>query len=419
MTEINTHSEQPAPGGEPEPSPNRPAQRRAPGRGKMLAAILLAAVLLGGSLTGLLLDLVNKHKTATEMSNVVLTCGDYRLTNTELAYYYWSEYFYFTNVYKNYLTGMLDTSKPLDEQMYDEDTTWQDYILGQALVTVKDTLSMVFEAKKENFAMPDDYEQSYEKVLSDFSSYAVKLGFTKKDGSADIDAYLQDSYGEGASLASFKSYLYDSYLASAYSDSLYNAITPTDEQIETYFDAHADEYAENYGVSKTDGPMTDAILLSFTDYDDNEAMANTVYANWQADGGGADALSALSQTYFQTDGAETDVYPGEFDDAVSDWLFADGRKQGESAVLTGSEGKAYIVMLTGFSTRYYWQKLAEDDLRSETYNNAFLKIEDGYTFLIDYDKVVLKQPAGLYDTQNAEAERAAASSSSASSETDG
>ena len=78
-------------------------------------------------------------------------------------------------------------------------------------------------------------------------------------------------------------------------------------------------------------------------------------------------------------------------------------------------------MFTGFSDRCYWQELAETDLRSETYNNAFLKIEDGYTFLIDYDKVVLKQPAGLYDTQNAEAERAAASSSSTTSsqETDG
>ena len=425
MTELDKRSEpsaaQEAPAAPLDAAPDRPFRKRTPIRGKMLAAILLAALLLGGSLTGLLLDLVNKHKKATEMSDVVLTCGDYQMTNTELAYYYWSEYFYFTNVYKDYLSGMLDTSKPLDEQMYDSDTSWQDYLLEQALVTVKDTLSMVFKAQEENFTMPADYEKSYEKVLSDFSGYAVKLGFTKEDGSADIGAYLQDSYGEGATLESFQNYLYDSYLASAYSDSLYNAIQPTDEEIEAYFDAHADEYAENYDVSKTDGPMLDAIVLSFTDYDDNKAMASTVYANWQANGGGQDALSALSETYCKADGVTTDIYPGELDDAVNSWLFASGRKEGEHAVLTGSDGKAYIVMFTGFSDRCYWQELAETDLRSETYNNAFLKIEDGYTFLIDYDKVVLKQPAGLYDTQNAEAERAAASSSSTTSsqETDG
>ena len=84
---------------------NRPAPTRRP-RGKVLAAIILAAVLLAGSVAGLLLDLANRRGSGNEMSRVVLTCGDRRMTNTELAYYYWSEYFYFTNVYSDYLGDM-------------------------------------------------------------------------------------------------------------------------------------------------------------------------------------------------------------------------------------------------------------------------------------------------------------------------
>jgi len=384
---------------------NRPAPTRRP-RGKVLAAIILAAVLLAGSVAGLLLDLANRRGSRNEMSRVVLTCGDRRMTNTELAYYYWSEYFYFTNVYSDYLGDMLDTSKPLDEQMYDSDTTWQDYLLSQSLVTVKDTLSMVFEAEKAGFTLPQTYETSYEKVLSDFSDYAVRLGFTKDDGSADVDAYLQDSYGEGAALESFQSYLHDSYLASAYADSLYAAVDPTDDEVEAYYDAHAGDYE---GVSKTDRPMPDVVLLEFSSYDDNRATANTVYANWQDKKGGADELSALSETYCGGDGKLEAVYPGQLETALDDWLFAADRKAGDSAAIEGADGKAYIILLTQYTDQYRWRQLARSDLITETYNNEYLKLEANYTFLIDYDKIVIKQPAGLYNTQNAEAERAATS----------
>jgi hypothetical protein len=375
-------------------------------RGRMVAAIVLAAVLLAGSVTGLLLDLANRRDKAGEMSRVVLTCGDYKMTNTELAYYYWSEYFYFTKVYSGYLKGMFDASKPLSEQMYDKNTTWQDYLLKQALVTVKDTLSMSFRAKEKGYKMPSDYEKSYETVLSNFSDYAKKLSFTKEDGSADVDAYLQDSYGEGATLETFKTYLYDSYLASAYADSLYNAVEPSAEEVETYFDAHAGDYED---VSKTDKPLPDVLLLEFSTYDDNKSTAATVYATWKDKKGDADALSALSKTYCGGDGKLEAVYPGQLADAVNDWLFDSARQAGDSAVLDGTDGKAYIILLTQYTDQYRWRQLAEKDLRTETYNNEYLAIEASYNFLIDYSKIVIKQPAGLYNTQNAEAERAATS----------
>ena len=127
------------------------------------------------------------------MNKVILTSDNYSLTNTEFSYYYWSEYFYFINTYGSYLSGTLDTTKPLDEQIYDGETTWQDYMVDQALNTVANTMALVQAAESEGFALDEEFTASMQSVLENFETYAVSGGFTKADGQADLGAYLQDS----------------------------------------------------------------------------------------------------------------------------------------------------------------------------------------------------------------------------------
>ena len=43
----------------------------------------------------------------------VVVCGGVELTNTELAYCYWSEYFYYAEAYGDYLDGIVDFSTHL------------------------------------------------------------------------------------------------------------------------------------------------------------------------------------------------------------------------------------------------------------------------------------------------------------------
>lgn len=176
----------------------------------------------------------------------VLVCGDYALDNTELAYYYWSEYFYFSEAYGSYLDGTVDFSRPLDQQLWSENQTWQDYLLEETLDTVRQTMSMVFQAQAEGFSMPEDYAGTYQQVLVNFSSAAQTGGY------ASLDAYLQASYGSGASRESFESYLYHAHLAAAYADHLLEEIQPTDQEVRDYFQLHRGEYEEDSGFDPED-----------------------------------------------------------------------------------------------------------------------------------------------------------------------
>ncbi len=70
------------------------------------------------------------------LAKVVASCGDKDLTNRDLAFYYWQQYYTFVNNYGSYLSYIMDTSKGLDEQAYSEGQTWQ-----QAFLTVRQTCS--------------------------------------------------------------------------------------------------------------------------------------------------------------------------------------------------------------------------------------------------------------------------------------
>ena len=179
-------------------------------------------------------------------SGPVLTCGDYSLDNTGLAYYYWSEFFYFSEAYGEYLKDTVDFSSPLNQQAWSEDKTWQDYLLEETLETVRQTMSMVFQARAEGFSMPEDYAGTYNQVLVNFASAAREGGY------ASLDDYLRASYGSQASRESFEAYLHDSHLAAAYADHLLAEIQPTDQEVRNYFRQHRGEYEEDNGFDPED-----------------------------------------------------------------------------------------------------------------------------------------------------------------------
>lgn len=176
----------------------------------------------------------------------VLTCGARTLTNTELGYYYWSEFFYFSEAYGEYLDGTVEFSVPLEQQAYDNSSSWQDYLLDEALSTVRDTLAMTQEAEAEGFTLPGEYDGTYQQVLVNFAAAATEGGYDS------TEAYLQASYGRGATEESFRAYLYDVHLAAAYADRLLEQCAPTDAECRDYFADHQAEYETYYDAVADD-----------------------------------------------------------------------------------------------------------------------------------------------------------------------
>ena len=99
-------------------------------------------------------------------------------------------------------------------------TTWEDYFLENAQNSIIQTVALKQEAESKDFTMPEDYQSEYDSVVENMASNAASAGFTDEDGNGDVLAYIQDSYGDNATVESFKQYLYDSYYVSAYSDSI-------------------------------------------------------------------------------------------------------------------------------------------------------------------------------------------------------
>lgn len=213
--------------------------QQAPKRNNKKARVLLVilAAVLVFSIAGLILGVDARHRREQVMQAVVVTCNEFEMTNRDLNYYYWSEYFYFASAVGDQLPGF-DAGVAPDGQMYDETRTWQDYLLERTLITVRDTVSMAMAARAAGFALPEDYRASYERAVAQFEEAAAEQGYD------DVEGYLRASYGPDATLESFESYLYDTHLAAAYSDEVYEAIEISDADIDAYCSLHEADYAD-------------------------------------------------------------------------------------------------------------------------------------------------------------------------------
>lgn len=330
----------------------------------------------------------------------VVRCGSVELTNRDLAYYYWSEYYFLINEGGSALDPDTDPAS----QPADDTRTWQDTLLERALLTVQDTTAMTLAAQEAGFTLPAGYADSLEQVMQSLTEYAGALGFTDGTGAADPAAYLRASYGPEADLESFRRYMESAYLAAAYSESLRTGLDAPDEaSVRTYFAQHAQDFP---GLSLTDGPMPDVLLLTFDHYDDNAAMANTVWSSWQAEGGGEAALRTLGETYCGGAQTLTAVWrsDGRTPECAADWLTGPELRTGDSAVFTDSDG-AYLLLVTGFSPQARWQQAAEEAMLDEQARDETLRISSRYPLEINRDAIVIPQPEGLFSKDTNEEQK--------------
>ena len=115
--------------------------------------LILTAALLGLCLAALVFGLwARSRKPAAQRE--VLRCGVLTLTNQDLAYYYWSEYYFLVNEGGSSLDPDTDPAG----QPVDDSRTWQDTLLDKALLTVQDTLANVCAAQAAGFSLPAQYE---------------------------------------------------------------------------------------------------------------------------------------------------------------------------------------------------------------------------------------------------------------------
>lgn len=117
------------------------------------------------------------------------SCGDKNLTNRDLAFYYWQQYYTFVNNYGSYLSYIMDTSKGLDEQAYSEGQTWQQAFLDSAVTMFHSMTAINLEADKAGFELGEEDQAQLDAIPESLDATAGYYGM--EDGLAYFAAGLR------------------------------------------------------------------------------------------------------------------------------------------------------------------------------------------------------------------------------------
>lgn len=352
------------------------------------------------------------------------------ITNAKLSYYFWGEFYYY--IQSSGYT--FDANEPLETQPFDGEQTVQEYFLNNAATSMIQTEALKAEAEQAGFTMPQEYQEEYDDTVESMADYALQTGFADKDGKGDVLAYIQDSYGIGATEESFRQYLYDSYYVSAYSDSLYQDIEISDEEIETYYDENSDMF-QSYGVEKSDLPNVNVrhILVSPESGEDGtisdeaweeaEEEAEELLKTWKSGDATEESFGALANTDSDDPGASNNgglyenVYPGQMVTEFNDWCFTEGRKPGDTEIVKTSYGY-HIIYFVSATEEYYWKTTVRSEMQYHRYQEQLSAITGQYTTETTKDlKLVTPDAAESARKQAAQQQTQAAAEQDAADET--
>ena len=193
---------------------------------KRIIAILLTVVMLI-SLVGC--STKDDKKADPANDKYVVYTENYGFSEGEMAYLY--NYVY--NQYASYLAQLgVDTEKSLKDQIYQDDQTWFDYLMEQAVFYAEDFLLFCEEAAKRGIALD---EADLEKIKTEMANIETAA---KEAGFKNADAYLVETFGKGLTVGAYEGFVTKSALASK----AYNAIIGAYAYDQAAIDAH---YASN------------------------------------------------------------------------------------------------------------------------------------------------------------------------------
>lgn len=335
---------------------------------------------------------------------VVATIGDDVLTNRDLQVYYWMQVQNFFSNYYYYLSYFgLDYTQPLDVQVcnvMENGYTWQQYFLEQALVNWHSYQALA-NVSLENGLEITGEERTYLDTLADTLTTSAQA-----QGYADAQGLVEFNMGKGGDLESYIAYEELFLQGNLYYVQQEEAIVLTDEEIEAYFDANAEYYAES-GITK-DGVYVDVrhILIvpegknpgdEYTDeeWESCRASAQAILDQWLAGDRSEESFAQLANEHsVDSDGTDgglyEDVYVGQMVENFENWCFDERRQYGDYGLVQTEYGY-HIMYFVG--SEPMWRSYAESGLMQERTAAIVSDARDMYPMEVDYSAIAL----GLVD----------------------
>ncbi|MBO7185120.1 MAG: peptidylprolyl isomerase [Oscillospiraceae bacterium] len=308
--------------------------------------------------------LSNPIKNVMYKNTKAITVGDYTLTSVDVNYYYLDTVNSYINQYGSAISLIMDVSKPLNEQVINNETgaTWADNFMESVKQTIKSTYALYDMAVKANHQMSDAERQRVESNIATMQLYAAYYGYNNLDG------YLRAMYGNGASEKSYRNYLEVASMANSYltahSETLdYSAEELLNYQQEAPYNYNSYTFVACYLKAETfcKGGTTDD--KGNTTYTDAEKAAGLIAAELAAKqlaaGEYADVLAfneavkALEVNKDKTQVTTTpydDVLFSEISTLFADWIVGKVESDDENAEPTFEERKEGDMTVIPYTT---------------------------------------------------------------------
>ena len=332
---------------------------------------------------------------------VVATIGEHQLTNDKLQVYYWMEIQNFLNNYGAYAAYFgMDYTQPLDTQLEEEGLTWQQYFLDTALNNWHQVQSMNLMAKEAGLSL-DAESAAYLEGLDDY------LEQTAAANGVSVEELMVGNFGPGADKEDYR-YFQELYLQGVpYYQAELEKMVPTQEDLETYFAEHEAEYAQS-GVTKDSkfvdvrhilvqvkGGTTDengAVTYSDEEWKTCETEAQAILDAWLAGEKTEDSFAALATEKTEDPGSQAtgglyqQVYEGQMVPEFNDWCFDESRQYGDYGLVRTSYG--YHVMFF-VKSEPRWSYYAETDWLNEQSAKLLEDIVAKYPMEVTYENIAL------------------------------
>ena len=302
---------------------------------------------------------------ATHETYVVINGEE--VNKVEFDYVYNTSKNNYITQYGSYLSYFgLDTSKDLSTQMYSETLTWKDYFEQNAVESLKQNKALMAEAKAAGFTY--DTTDEYNTFKETIKTSAAAAGVSDKE-------YVRSIYGSYATMGRIEEYVKNDMVMNAYYQKLQEDNAPSDDEIQSYYEENKATYdSVDYRLTTIEADLptepteladpveetaatTDTTATDGTAATDATASDSTDTAYQPSD---AEIAKAMEDARVLADDAERTVAKdGEAHEnekkssvnyMISDWLFDDARKAGDTTVITNDNSHCYYAV--AFEKRY-------------------------------------------------------------------
>lgn len=316
------------------------------------------------------------------LNQTYVKVGEHDLTQLEYDYYYQTTVNNYLNTYASIMPYFgFDSTKDYDEQEYMDGMTWKDMFDEMTVEQIKQNKAMTDDAAKSGFTY--DTTEDYENFVNGIKEAANTAGVS-------VSEYYKTNFGAYATEKNVEAFVKESLIASAYYDNLLEQMAPSDEEVKAEYEASTKDYDK---VDYRSFTFTADLAEDASEEDISAAMdelKTKADSMMKARQNGTDfeelcIENASEDNKANYEDAETEycLSEGKYYSGISaqmaDWLFEDGRTEGDLTVIEDETSHVYYVV--EFVGRYYDEADNEkisDNLASQKVTEYINSLSAGY-----------------------------------------